>query len=58
MQAFVRLPTEFDNLLVNAVGYFDISPNGDLMALHSVSIIQMATDDKSWNRFVIVPTIY
>ena len=27
MQAFVMLPTEFDNLLLNAAGYFDISPN-------------------------------
>ena len=27
MQAFVRLPTEFDNLLLNAAGYFDVSPN-------------------------------
>ena len=26
MQAFVRLPTEFDNILLNAAGYFDISP--------------------------------
>ena len=28
MQTFVRLPTEFDNLLLNAAGYFDISPKG------------------------------
>ena len=26
MQAFVRLPAEFDNSLLNAAGYFDISP--------------------------------
>ena len=26
MQAFVRLPSEFDNLLLNAAGYFDVSP--------------------------------
>ena len=26
MQTFVMLPTEFDNLLLNAAGYFDISP--------------------------------
>ena len=26
MQAFVRLPTEFDNLLLNAAGYFDVFP--------------------------------
>ena len=26
MQAFLRLPTEFDNLLLNAAGYFDVSP--------------------------------
>ena len=28
MQAFVRLPTEFDDLLLNAAGYFDVSPKG------------------------------
>ena len=27
MQAFVRLPTEFEYLLLNAAGYFDVSPN-------------------------------
>ena len=27
MQTFVRLQTEFYNLLLNAAGYFDISPN-------------------------------
>ena len=26
MQAFVRLQPEFDNLLLNADGYFDVSP--------------------------------
>ena len=26
MQAFVRLPTEFEYLLLNAAGYFDVSP--------------------------------
>ena len=26
MQAFIRLPTEFDNLLLNAACYFDVSP--------------------------------
>ena len=26
MQAFVRLPTEFGNFLLNAAGYFDVSP--------------------------------
>ena len=26
MQAFVRLPTEFDNLLLNAAAFFDVSP--------------------------------
>ena len=27
MQVFVRLPNEFDNLLLNAAGYFNVSPN-------------------------------
>ena len=26
MQTFVRLPTEFNNLLLNAAGYFEVSP--------------------------------
>ena len=26
MQAFVSLPTEFDNLLLNAAGFFYVSP--------------------------------
>ena len=31
MQAFVRLPTEFDNLLLNAAGYFDVSPLNSIL---------------------------
>ena len=27
MQAFVRLPTDFEYLLLNAAGNFDVSPN-------------------------------
>ena len=34
MQAFVRLPTEFDNLLLNTAGYFDVSPKSFIMATY------------------------
>ena len=33
MQAFVRLPTEFDHLLLNAAGYLDVSPNENTFSL-------------------------
>ena len=40
MQAFVRLSTEFDNLLLNAAGYFDVSPYIDLMFIAAVERMQ------------------
>ena len=36
-QTFVRLPTEFDNLLLNAAGYFDVSPKVNAVFLISNS---------------------
>ena len=57
MQAFVRLPTEFDNILLNAAGYFDISSsindivnitddNYTQVSLHKADVIIYATSSK------------
>ena len=48
MQAFVRLPTEFDNLLQNAAGYFDVSPN--LSTANGLRLKNRATLDQFWKR--------
>ena len=40
MQTFVRLPTELDNLLLNAAGYFDVSPNKPLTDLAHYLTVQ------------------
>ena len=48
MQAFVRFPTEFDNLLLNAAGYFDVSPkvfNSQPTLFYKFNILNVPTQE-------------
>ena len=44
MQAFVRLPPEFDNLLLNAAGYFLVSPLNRFLAVGDICSLYIAAN--------------
>ena len=50
MQTFVRLPTEFDNLLLNAAGYFDVSP-------HTETPASITSDDHSLHKNICLSNL-
>ena len=45
MQAFVRLPTELVNLLLNAAGYFDVSPYWQYAGSNFVLVYCISLDE-------------